>query len=210
MVDGDGNTIKRTDFVRKKGLTQHTYGLVANTNYKDERWDIIGGLSLQNFDGNHFGYVTYAANDIVRQKYLSDGDYRYYDSDAHKLDGNVYVKAAYHISEQWDVFADIQYRHVGYKTDGINDKFYDDGSVYYNQRLDINETYDFLNPKAGFSWRAGGHRVYGSVAMSHREPERNNFTDNGSYPFPKAERLLDYELGYTFFPGRCELLLYGL
>ena len=200
-TDADGDIIKRTDFVRKKGLTQHAYGLVWNASYKDDSWDIIGGLSLQNFDGNHFGYVTYAANDIVRQKYLSDGDYRYYDSDAHKLDGNVYVKAAYHISEQWDVFADIQYRHVGYKTDGINDKFYDDGSVYYNQRLDINETYDFLNPKAGFSWRAGGHRVYGSVAMSHREPERNNFTDNGSYPFPKAERLLDYELGYTFDGG---------
>ena len=124
-----------------KSSARIAYGLVWSINYKDEEWDIIGGLSLQNFDGNHFGYVTYAANDIVRQKYLSDGDYRYYDSDAHKLDGNVYVKAAYHISEQWDVFADIQYRHVGYKTDGINDKFYDDGSVYYNQRLDIDEKY---------------------------------------------------------------------
>ena len=37
--------------------------------------------------------------------------------------------------------------------------------------------------------------------MSHREPERNNFTDNGSYPAPTAERLLDYELGYTFNGG---------
>ena len=34
--------------------------------------------------------------------------------------------------------------------------------------------------------------------MSHREPERNNFTDNGSYPFPKPEQLLDYELGYNY------------
>jgi iron complex outermembrane receptor protein len=87
---------------------------------------------------------------------------------------------------------------VGYKTDGINDKFYDDESGYYNQKLDIDEKYDFLNPKAGFSWSLNGHRLYGSVAMSHREPERNNFTDNGSYPAPKAESLIDYELGYTF------------
>ena len=198
MKDADGNKIKKTDFVRKKGLTQHTYGLVWNANYKDESWDIIGGLSLQNFDGNHFGYVTYASNSLVSQKYLANGDYQYYDSDAHKLDGNVFLKAAYHISEQWDVFADLQYRHVGYKTDGINDKFYDDEGGYYNQRLDINEKYDFLNPKAGFSWTTGNHRVYGSLAMSHREPERNNFTDNGSYPAPKAEQLMDYELGYTF------------
>ena len=211
MKDADGNKIKKTDFVRKKGLTQHTYGLVWNANYKDESWDIIGGLSLQNFDGNHFGYVTYAAHPDVKQHLIwmthpeingassdLDVNYQYYDSDAHKLDGNVFLKAAYHISEQWDVFADLQYRHVGYKTDGINDKFYDDESGYYNQRLDINEKYDFVNPKAGFSWTTGNHRVYGSLAMSHREPERNNFTDNGSYPFPKAESLMDYELGYTF------------
>ena len=194
----EGDNIKKTDFIRKKGLTQHTYGLLWNLNYKDDAWDIIGGLSLQNFDGNHFGRITYAKNDYVRQQILANGDYSYYDSDAHKLDGNVFLKAAYHINEQWDVFGDIQYRHVGYKTDGINDKFYDDKSDYYNQQLDINEKYDFLNPKAGFSWNLNGHRVYGSVAMSHREPERNNFTDNGSYPAPKAEKVMDYELGYTY------------
>ena len=200
-TDADGKNIKRTDFVRKKGLTQHTYGLVWNANYKDDAWDIIGGISLQNFDGNHFGRLNYAANDYVRQQILAHGDYTYYDSDAHKLDGSVFVKAAYHISEQWDVFADMQYRHVGYKTDGINDKFYDDESGYYNQKLDIDKKYDFLNPKAGFSWTKDGHRVYGSVAMSHREPERNNFTDNGSYPAPSAEQVLDYEVGYTYNGG---------
>ena len=201
MKDAEGNKIKKTDFVRKKGLTQHSYGLVWNANYKDESWDIIGGLSLQNFDGNHFGYVTYAAHPDVKAQVLKNGDYKYYDSDAHKLDGNVFLKAAYHINEQWDVFADLQYRHVGYKTDGINDKFYDDESGYYNQSLDIDKKYDFLNPKAGFSWAKDGHRIYGSLAMSHREPERNNFTDNGSYPAPKAEQLMDYELGYTFDGG---------
>jgi len=190
--------VKKTDFVRKKGLTQHTYGLVWNVNYKDERWDLIGGLSVQNFDGNHFGRINYIANSDVRQKYLNNGDYTYYDSDAHKLDGSAFVKAAYHLSEQWDVFGDVLYRHVGYKTDGINDKFYEEESGYYNQPLDIDKKYDFLNPKAGFSWTLDGHRVYGSVAMSHREPERNNFTDNGSYPAPSAESVMDYEVGYTF------------
>ena len=210
-ADTEGNKIKKTDFVRKKGLSQNTYGLVWNANYKNEDWDIIGGLSLQNFDGNHFGYLTYAANPWVKQNLIwrthpeingassdLDVNYKYYDSDAHKLDGNVYLKAAYHINEHWDVFGDVQYRHVGYKTDGINDKFYDDESGYYNQKLDINKKYDFFNPKAGFSWSLNGHRVYGSMAMSHREPERNNFTDNGSYPAPKAEQMLDFELGYTF------------
>ena len=197
-TDDKGKNIKRTDFVREKGLTQHSYGVVWNANYERDRWDVVGGFSLQNFDGNHFGYVTYTANDFVRQKYLANGDYKYYDSDAHKFDASFYLKAAYQISKQWEVFADMQYRHVGYRTDGINDKFYEEGSGYYNQQLDINKKYDFFNPKAGFSWTADGHRVYGSMAMSHREPERNNFTDNGKYPAPEAERLMDYELGYTY------------
>ena len=191
--------VKKTDFVREKGLSQNTYGIIWNANYKDDLWDVIGGISLQVFDGNHFGYLTYIANADVRNKYMPNGeDYKYYDSDATKFDGSAFVKAAYHINNQWDVFGDLQYRHVLYKTDGFNDKFYEETSGYYNQLLNITENYHFLNPKAGFSWTLDGHRIYGSVALSHREPERNNFTDNGSYPFPKAEKLLDYELGYTF------------
>ena len=204
-TDSEGNKVKRTDFIRQKGLTQHTYGLVWNANYKDERWDVIGGLSLQNFDGNHFGYVTYIANPDVANQYLVDGKFRYYDSDAHKLDGNVFLKAAFNLTEQWAVFGDLQYRHVDYKTDGINDKFYEEESGYYNQPLDIHEKYNFFNPKAGLSWQNNGHHAYASVAMSHREPERNNFTDNGSYPYPVPEQLLDYELGYTFNNARLNL-----
>ena len=196
--DADGKSIKRTDFVRKKGLTQQTYGYLGNVTYKDEEWDIVGGFSAQQFEGNHYGYVTYAADEQVRRTFLADGKYKYYDSNAYKLDANAYVKAAYSISEQLSVFADMQYRYVRYQTDGINDKFYDDESGYYNQPLDIDKHYRFLNPKAGFSWQTAGHRIYGSVAASHREPERNNFTDNGSYPAPKAEALTDYELGYTY------------
>ena len=196
--DAEGNQVKRTDFVREKGLTQHTYGLNWTTNYKDGRWNIIGGLSAQNFKGNHFGYVTYIANEGVANHYLANGNYQYYDSDANKLDGNIFVKAAYTFCDHWTVFGDMQFRYVNYKTDGINDKFYDDESGYYNQPLDIHETYPFFNPKGGISWDLDKHHAYASVAMSHREPERNNFTDNGSYPFPKPEQLLDYELGYDY------------
>ena len=196
--DAEGNSIKKTDFVRKKGLSQNTYGIVWNLNYTNELTDIIGGLSVQNFDGNHFGYLTYAKDATVSQKILSGGDYKYYDSDANKFDGSAFAKATIHISEQFDVFADVQFRHVGYTTDGINDKFYDDESGYYNQRLDIDEKYNFLNPKAGLSYIVGSNRLYASVAVSHREPERNNFTDNGNYPAPKAERLTDIEGGYQF------------
>ena len=194
----DGSIIKRSDFVRKKGLTQHTFGMIWNANYKDDRWDVIGGFSFQTFTGNHFGYITYIANEDVANKYLSNGDHQYYDSDATKHDVNSFVKAAFKINDQWTVFGDLQYRQLVYSIDGINDKFYEEESHYYNQPLDIFEKYFFFNPKGGFSWDLNDHHAYASVAMSHREPERNNFTDNGSYPFPKPEQLLDYELGYDY------------
>lgn len=198
FTKADNTVLKKTDFVRKKGLKQDTYGAVWNINYKDQDWDIVGGLSAQQFDGNHFGYVTYAANNELSNVILKDGSYKYYDSDANKFDGNVFLKATYRINLLFDVFADMQYRHVGYKTDGINDKFYEEGSSYYNQKLDIDKKYDFFNPKAGVSFHKDGHNAYASVALSHREPERNNFTDNGSYPAPKAESLTDFEVGYSY------------
>ena len=198
----DGSTLKRTDFVRKKGLSQDFLGLVWNANYKDERWDIIGGLSLQNFWSNHFGYITYIANNEMSNKYLNNGDYQYYDSDADKLDGNIFAKATYHLTDQWDIFADVQYRHVSYSTDGINDKFVSTDNGYVNQRLDIDKKYDFVNPKVGISFHQDGHHAFASFAMSNREPERNNFTDNYNYPAPKAEQLLDTEIGYNYMAKR--------
>ena len=196
----DGSTLKKTDFVRKKGLTQDTYGLVGNVNYKDEEWDIIGGLSVQQFNGNHFGYLTYVKNEELRSLLMSNGDYLYYDSDAKKLDASAFIKALYRITDSWDVFADMQYRHVGYKTDGYNDKFYEDENTgeIMKHYLNIDKKYDFFNPKAGVSFHQDGHRAFFSAALSHREPERNNFTDNGSYPAPKAESLLDFEMGYSY------------
>ena len=195
-------SVSKTDFVRQKGLRQHTYGFLWNVNYKDDRWDVIAGVAEQEFSGNHFGYVTYVKDQALSQRILANGNYKYYDSDARKFDANIFAKAAYHINEYLDVFADMQYRFVQYETDGINDKFYEEDSGYYNQKLNIDKKYDFFNPKAGFSFHQDGHRIYGSMALSHREPERNNFTDNGSYPAPKAEEVLDYEVGYTY-NGNC-------
>lgn len=195
--------IKKNNFVRRKGLTQHTYGIVYNANYTDSRWDALAGLNLQQFRGNHFGYLDYIANvgqNEGKVKLIHPWkNGKYYDSDADKNDYSAYLKATCHLADSWDVFADLQYRHVDYKTDGINDKFYkgEDGH-YTNQRMDIDRSYNFVNPKAGISFRRSAHHAYASVAYAGREPERNNFTDNGSYPAPNAEHLLDFELGYNY------------
>ena len=195
-TDKNGKTVKRSDFVRKKGLTQHTYGILYNANYKNDSWDVLGGINLQQFRGSHFGYLTYVANKGQVQDFTG---LKYYDSDGNKNDYSFFGKATYHLCNNWDLFADVQYRFVNYKADGKNDKFYalEDGS-YTNQILNINKSYNFVNPKAGISYHNGGHNGYLSMAYASREPERNNFTDNGKYPAPNAEHLLDIELGYQY------------
>ena len=200
-TDAAGNMVKLSDFVRRKGLSQHTYGLLYNANYVNGQWDVMAGLNLQHFKGNHFGYIDYISTHTgythIDKPYAGN---RYYDSDASKNDYSLFAKADYHITEQWDVFGDVQYRLVRYKTSGINDRFTKISTAPYfkNQALDINRTFSFLNPKAGISFHQGGHKAYFSVACANREPERNNFTDNGSEPAPKAERLFDYEMGYSY------------
>ena len=199
FTDSNGKTVKKTDFIRKKGLKQDTYGLVWNANYKTDCWDLMSGISLQRFSGNHFGYLTYIAHPELSKQLLSGGKYQYYDSDANKDDYSGYVKATYHIIPTLSIFGDVQYRHVAYTTDGINDKFYENADgTYTNQRIDIDKKYDFANLKGGISYHTDHHRAYLSVATSNREPERNNFTDNGKYPAPNAEKLLDFEAGYNY------------
>ena len=201
FTDRPSEYIKRADFVRQKGLTQHTFGGVANLSYQKGRWDAIAGLSIQQFIGNHYGYLTYTSAPALFRP--EDIPYKYYDSDAAKFDGSAFVKASFKLSQDWSVFGDLQYRRVHYQTNGYNDKYYvDDDGNPQKQYLDVDETWDFFNPKAGLNFSHGAHRAYASVAVSHREPERNNFTDNGKYPAPRAERVYDIEAGYQVAGAR--------
>ena len=192
-------TIKKSDFVRKKGLEQNTYGAIWNTSYNTGRLDLRSGISFQQFSGNHFGYLTYVGNNALSDYLLANGDYKYYDSDATKTDASAYVKAGFDITTGLHAFADLQYRHVGYKTDGYNDKFIDNGDGTYGKHyLDIDKKYNFFNAKAGLTYTVGNNRLYALVANAGREPERNNFTDNGNYPSPEPEHMLDIEAGYDY------------
>lgn len=189
----------KSDAIRKKGLTQNNYGALYNVNYKDALWDVMGGFSMQLFHCNHWGKVTYIADETLEKKYFTDGRYKYYDSDANKNDWSWFFKANRKFGNGWNWFLDMQMRYVNYNTDGLNDHFEQgaDGN-YKNQSIDINENYFFVNPKAGISYDANGHKAYASIAYANREPERNNFTDNIGYGNPSPERLLDLEWGYQY------------
>ena len=164
-----------------------------------DRLDLRSGVSLQQFKGNHFGYLPYVRDDALSEYVTANSLNKYYDSDAVKNDLSAYIKAGFNITESLHAFADAQYRHVGYTTDGYNDRYYvnADGTTT-KHNLDIDKKYNFINAKAGLTWIKGGHKLHALVATAGREPERNNFTDNGTYPAPNPEFMIDYEAGYSY------------
>ena len=95
------------------------------------------------------------------------------------------------------LYGDVQYRHINYQIIGANDNW--DWNTAAMQKLNVDETFDFLNPKAGINWQINkNNRAYASFSVAQKEPTRNNYTDGKAAEHPQAERLLDYELGYTF------------
>lgn len=198
--DAEGNKVKKSDFIREKGLTQNTYSMLYHFNYQDERFDVVGGANLQQFVASHWGFLTYIKDERAEQQFLgSDGKYQYYDSDARKDDYSAFIKGSYHFAPNWNAFLDLQYRYVHFQTDGVNDKFIEqEDGTYLNQSLDIDKQFFFFNPKVGMSYTKDEHKAYWSAAISHREPERNNYTDNGNNPAPQEEKVYDLEAGYQF------------
>lgn len=175
---------------RRKWLDNNFVGGIFNINKHNDNLKLTLGGGLQYFDGDHWGnFESIEGVDI--------GNYRYYESDAKKIDGNIFLKATFNITENINVFADVQYRGARYVIEGNNDKFIKDSNGdYQNQILDIDERFNFFNPKAGISYVKDYMNAYISFARTSKEPTRNNYTDNGSTLMPKAETLNDIEAGY--------------
>lgn len=185
-LDGYGITnapFTNADLIRHKWLKTLYAGGIFSLNYNNQKnLDATIGGMFANFGGQNFGNVIW-----VRDFTNFDPNARYYSSEFHKNDGNIYIKANYSPVKALSLFADLQYRYVS-----INGKGIDDSKTPF----DINQSYHFFNPKAGLSIKTGKvGRVYASYALAHREPTRDDFIQNISVGAPKAEQLQDVEAG---------------
>ncbi len=190
----NGEEVKKSDLVRKKAMDNHFGGGIFSLNYKNSRINATMGGAYNRYYGDHFGNVLWIKNYIGDL----DADHEYYRNKGRKNDGNIYLKADYTLVKGLNAYVDLQYHHIDYKIDGCNDKW---NSVTNEglQRLNVDENFDFFNPKVGLSWQIDKHnRIFGSFSMAHKEPTRNNYTDGKFTVHPREERLMDYELGYTF------------
>ncbi len=194
----NGETVKTSDLIRKKAMDNHFGGGLIAFSCVQRNLSLNFGAASNYYCGGHFGNVLWVKN------YLGElaPNHKYYDNTGKKADNNIYVRADYGFKNGVNLFADLQYRRVDYRLSGTNDKYdwYSGGNIM--QQLDIDECWNFFNPKAGVNWNINkNNRIFASVSMANREPSRNNFTDGKFTAHPKAERLVDYELGYTFRNG---------
>ena len=196
--EADGETVKKTDLVRKKAMDNHFEGAVFSVNYRDEKLRASLGGAANKYVGDHFGRVLWAKNYIGELDPNTD----YYRNEAHKTDANVYLRAEYQLCRGLTAYADAQYRHIRYRMEGTNDK-YNSWAGSGMQRLDLDERFNFFNPKAGINWQVNPRlRLFASVAQAHKEPTRNNYTDGYFTERPRAERLTDYEVGAAYHAPR--------
>ena len=190
----EGEEVAWSDLIRKKAMDNGFGGGIFSIAYKDQRLNAALGGGFNRYEGHHFGQVLWVKNYIGSLT----PDHEYYRNKGTKNDGNIYLKADYQLTNGLNMYADMQYRHITYQIKGVNDKW---NSVTNDglQRLDIDETFRFFNPKVGLNWQMDrNNRLFGSFSVAHKEPTRNNYTDGKFYEHPKQERLFDYELGYTY------------
>ena len=194
--------VKKSDLVRQKWLDNYFGGAVLSLNYIYNRWNVTFGGAANKYDGDHYGKVLWVKNYVGN---LSP-DHTYYTSNGTKTDVNTYLKATYTLAKGLTAYADLQYRFIDYKINGQNDTW--DWLNEEMQKLDINKDFNFLNPKAGLFYQINpNHNLFASVAVAHREPARNNYTDASFNEKPESERMIDYEAGYTY---RTPLLSLGI
>jgi iron complex outermembrane recepter protein len=177
MIVGN-TTIKKTDLVRQLWLDNNLYGTIFSLLHKTKRDQFSFGGGWNEYDGNHYGDIIWAANGAPK-------DYQWYYNKAVKKDFNLYSKYQYKLTNHLEALVDLQYRRVDYNIKGSR-KIPD---------LKVNNTFNFFNPKIGLTYSAGPLVAYASYAFANKEPNRDDYENGALTNPPKAEHLQDLELG---------------
>ncbi len=180
----DGELINTTDLVQQKWLDNDFYGTTFSVLKHFDDFKLILGGAYNKYIGDHFGKVIWAqyGSSMINDKF--------YDNTGVKKDFNIFAKAEYELNDNWNLFADLQYRNVDYKVVGI-----DEGP----QNIKFDDQNNFFNPKFGVSYFLDQSNFYLSYARANKEPKRADYLANNDI---KPESLDDIELGWKFKSDR--------
>lgn len=107
-----------------------------------------------------------------------------YGNSADKREIDVWMRAEWMPLPLFNIYADLQYRTIRHGMRGPDE---------YGQNLDYDKTWDFFNPRLGFSWTVGPVlSLYSSVAYGQKEPNRSDIQASDGV---RPERMVDVELG---------------
>jgi iron complex outermembrane receptor protein len=181
--------ITEGDIIRRRWLDNTMDGVNATYEQRFGSHRLAIGGSYSTYDGDHFGEVIWA-------QWAGDSDIRqrYYDNNGTKTDANAFAKFTYVINEHIDLFGDAQVRSVAHEFLGFNNAL---------ENVTQEASWTFFNPKAGAQWKVHeGGRLYASVAIANREPNRSDLIESSPQSRPRPERMIDYEVGYERRSGR--------
>jgi iron complex outermembrane receptor protein len=176
------DTLSTTDLIRQRWLDNHYYGLTWSFHVLKGKTDLILGGAYNKYDNaRHFGRIIWS-------EYAEPGGYEndYYNNMSFKNDLNVFIKVTWSPVSRLNVYGDLQYRHITYSASGTESHL---------NPVSINETFDFLNPKAGISYDLKAGTLYASYSIAHREPIRDDYIDALPGEKPESETLGNLELG---------------
>ncbi len=180
----ENGVIQKTDLIRQKWLDNGFYGIVGSVNYSKGKSDWSLGTALNRYDGHHFGYIIW--NRVAGSVPMN---YEWYRSKAEKNDFNIFLRNTTHLTDNLSIYADLQYRHIYYTLNGIDDKL---------RNITQTHLFDFFNPKLGIQYALSERQSLGLTwGVGHREPSRSNYVDEDpNKPAPVDEQLQNAELSY--------------
>ena len=190
MIGSD--TIEQTDLIRRLWLENDFIGAVYGVTYKPTaHLDFVWGGSANTYFGGHYGelvWAQYASNSEIYQ--------RYYNNDSRKTEASSYLKAVYK-RDRFDVYTDLQFRHVDYAF--IGKELVNGFPADVTQDVQFN----FFNPKVGGSFKINTQQmIFMNYGISHREPVRADFVQSTAQNRPTFETLRDLEFGHQVNANR--------
>lgn len=197
------DTSNTANIVRQRWLQNHLIGINSHLNWRINKANqLLTGFGASRYLGQHYGRVITVGNPINDVEIIEPSTdittslpREYYRSSGNKTDINAFAKYIYTSQALigFSAFADAQIRYVRH------DGFGTDNDL---KNIDFLGEFLFFNPKAGINFnqkhRNANSNYQASVSVSNREPARSDFVDNVTNTIPKPERLIDYELGYTY------------